>query len=203
MRKLLLHSLKGSLSYTEYLNLIKDLVKQESTTGDPTEDRINFTKLNLKRMERLNKRIELTPPQKLDFHNLETRQTWLVFLESWCADGAQSIPVLNKIAEASENIDLRIILRDENPELMDHFLTMGTRSIPKLVILDEELEVMNTWGPRSETATQMAIDYKKEFGKIDTNFKAKLQVWYNKDRGQSIINELTEIVQAFEKDALV
>ena len=203
MRELLIQSLERAMTYPEYFELLKDLVKQGSTTGEPTEDRINFTKLNLKRMERLNKRIELTPAQKLDFQNLETRQTWLVFLESWCADGAQTIPVLNKLAEASENIDLKIILRDENPELMDHFLTMGTRSIPKLVILDEELEVMQTWGPRTETATQMAIDYKKEFGRIDTNFKAKLQVWYNKDRGLSIINELTEIVQNLEKNAMV
>ena len=86
---------------------------------------------------------------------------------------------------------------------MDHFLTDGTRSIPKLVILDQEFEVMTTWGPRSAIATQMVIDHKKEFGKIDTTFKAKLQVWYNKDRGMSIINELADVVKTLDKDALV
>lgn len=203
MRELLLHSLKNSLSYPEYMELLEELVENKSTTGNLTKDRVNFTALNFKRVQRLNKRISLNPKQEEQFKYIENRQTWLVLLEPWCADGAQSIPVLNQIAEASENINLRIVLRDENPELMDHFLTEGTRSIPKLIILDEELDVMTTWGPRSSTATQMVIDHKKEFGRIDTNFKAKLQVWYNKDRGMSIINELADIVQNLEKGSLV
>ena len=199
MRELLLHSLKSSLTYPGYLELLEDLVANNSTTGNLTKDRVNFTALNFKRIQRLNKTIKLKPEQEDHFRNIETKQTWLVFLESWCADGAQTIPVLNKIAEASDNIDLRIILRDEHPELMDNFLTYGTRSIPKLVILDENKEVLSTWGPRSNPATQMTNDYKKEFGRIDTNFKARLQVWYNKDRGMSIINEMMEMVQNLEQ----
>ena len=203
MRELLLQSLKTSLSYPEYLELLEELVENKDTTGEITEDRVNFTALNFKRIQRLNKTIRLKPAQEEKFRNIENSQTWLVLLESWCADGAQTIPVLNKIAEASENIDLRIVLRDENPELMDQFLTEGTRSIPKLVILDEDLDVMTTWGPRTAAATQMVLDHKKEFGKIDTNFKAKLQIWYNKDRGMSIINELGEIIQDLQKESLV
>lgn len=201
MYELLLQSLQNSFSYPQYLDLLEVLVRDGRTTGELTRDRVNFTALNLKRIERLNKTIKLSPDQTEFFQNLRTRQTWLVFLESWCADGAQTIPVLNKIAEVSANIDLKIILRDEHPELMNNFLTNGTRSIPKLIILDKDLEVMETWGPRSNTATQMVSDYKKEYGKIDADFKAKLQVWYNKDRGISIINELIDLVQKLEKDS--
>ncbi|TBW27991.1 thioredoxin family protein [Gramella sp. KN1008] len=203
MRELLLQSLKNSLSYSNYLKLVKDLVEKESTTGEINPDRVKFTALNLKRMQRLNRNIKLSPKQDERFKNLKTRQTWLVILESWCADGAQTIPILNKIAEASENIDLRIVMRDENPELMDNFLTNGTRSIPKLIIMDQDLEVLATWGPRSAPATRMVTDYKNEFGKIDASFKAKLQVWYNKDKGLSIINELCNITGRFETDLSV
>lgn len=201
MHTLLMHSLKSSMSYPAYLKLFEELVEAKSTTGESTQDRIDFTALNFKRIQRLNKTIKLTPEQEDYFGNIQTKQAWLVFLESWCADGAQTIPVLNKIAQASENISLKIILRDEHPELMDHFLTNGTRSIPKLIILDKNLEVMDTWGPRSIPATKMVAEYKKEFGKIDAAFKASLQVWYNKDRGVSIINELSDIVQKLEKDS--
>ncbi|MCM8569314.1 thioredoxin family protein [Gramella jeungdoensis] len=201
MNELLLQSLKNSFSYPQYLNLLEELVKNGNTTGEPTEDRINFTALNFKRIQRLNKRIRLPEEQKTIFKNIETKQTWLVLLESWCADGAQTIPVLNKIAETSDNISLKIILRDENPEIMDNFLTNGTRSIPKLIILDEDFQVMATWGPRSVPATKMVADYKEEFGKIDATFKARLQVWYNKDHGLSIINELSDIVQKLEKNS--
>ena len=203
MRELLLQSLKNSLSYSEFLELLDELVKNKNTTGEFTEDRANFTALNFRRIQRLNKTISLNPEQEEHFKHIENRQTWLVFLESWCADGAQTIPVLNKIAKVSENINLRIVLRDENPELMNQFLTEGTRSIPKLIILDQEFDVMTSWGPRTVTATQMVNDYKVEFGSIDSNFKAKLQIWYNKDRGMSIINELANIVQNLEKGSLV
>lgn len=200
MRELLLQSLKNSFSYPDYLNLLEDLVKYKSTTGEPNEDRVNFTALNFKRIQRLNKTIKLSPEQEDSFKNLRPQQTWLVILESWCADGAQTIPVLNKIAEASENISLKIVLRDEQPELMDNFLTNGTRSIPKLIILNKNLEVMTTWGPRSVPATEMVTDYKTEFGKIDAAFKAKLQIWYTKDRGMSIINELADTVDKLQSD---
>ncbi len=203
MKDLINQSFQKSFCYQEYLELNERLAREGKTTGEATEDRINFTKLNYSRITRQNKKINLTAEQGAIFKELEAAQTWLVFIETWCADGAQTIPVLNKIAEASENISLKIILRDEHPELMDNFLTNGTRSIPKLIILDQDLEVMATWGPRSVPATKMVTDYKKEFGKIDADFKAKLQVWYNKDRGTSIINELAEIVQELEKDKVM
>ena len=198
MRTHLLNSLEKSFSYEEYMDLMEDLVLTEGTTGEVTKDRVDFTALNFKRSQRLNKKIQLSELQASVFTGLQNKQKWLVITESWCGDAAQTLPVLNKLAETSENIELRVILRDEHPELMDNFLTNGTRSIPKLVVLDPEHEVLTTWGPRTAAATKLVTDYKEKFGKIDAEFKAQLQVWYNKDKGLSIINELSEIVQVFE-----
>jgi len=78
-----------------------------------------------------------------------------VILESWCADGAQTIPILNKTCETNSNLSLRIVSLDENPDLINLFLTNGTRSIPKLIVLDEDDNVVTTWGPRSGMATKM------------------------------------------------
>ena len=187
------------MTYSEYMDLMNKLVLTQSTTGESDQDRIDFTALNYKRSLRLNKTIQLTEAETAIFDGLQTKQVWLLITESWCGDAAQTLPVLNKIAEASENIELRVVLRDEHPELMDHFLTNGTRSIPKLIILTPELEVMATWGSRSAAATKLVTDYKEKFGKIDAEFKSQLQIWYNKDKGVSIINELAEVVQMQEK----
>ena len=203
MRKQLDYSLENSFNYQEYMDLMEDLVLSKSTTGEINQDRIDFTALNYKRSQRLNKKLQLTESQTSVFNEVRNKQTWLVITESWCGDAAQTLPVLNKLAEASENIDLRIILRDEHPELMDNFLTNGTRSIPKLVVLDSELEVTTTWGPRTAAATKLVTDYKAKFGKIDAEFKAQLQKWYNTDKGVSIINELAEIVRKIEKQEAV
>ncbi len=199
MREQLAQGLENSLTYLEYMDLMEDLVRAQSTTGEIDKDRVDFTALNYKRSLRLNKTIQLSEADIAIFEGLKTKQIWLLITESWCGDAAQTLPVLNKLAEASENIELRVILRDEHPELMDNFLTNGTRSIPKLIILNPELEVVTTWGPRTAAATKLVTDYKEQFGKIDPEFKTRLQIWYNKDKGVSIINELTAVVQGLEK----
>ena len=84
----------------------------------------------------------------------------------------------------------RILLRDENPELMNEFLTNGNQAIPKLIqIIDNK--VTKTWGPRPTIATKMVADYKSEHGKLDPEFKKDLQVWYNKNKSQNVIEDLT------------
>jgi len=184
------------ISYQEYINLINSLVAEEKTTGtEQSAQRIGFTKLNASRMRRLDKTVKIPYNVLSLLQKINEKQTWLVLLESWCADGAQTIPVLNKLAEIASNIDLKIVLRDEHPELMDNFLTNGTRSIPKLIILNANYDVITSWGPRSTVASQMVAAYKKEHGKIDDSFKEDLQVWYNKDKGVTIINELIEIIE--------
>ncbi len=203
MKEMLSRGLENSLSYPEYMDLMERLVLSGSTTGETDKDRVEFTALNHKRSLRLNKTIRLPEAETAIFNGLQTKQVWLLITESWCGDAAQTLPVLHKLAEASENIELRIIMRDEHPDLMDHFLTNGTRSIPKLIILNPELDVIATWGPRSAAATKLVTDYKEQFGKIDAVFKTQLQIWYNKDKGLSIIKELASVVQQLEKQESV
>ncbi|WP_029036409.1 thioredoxin family protein [Salinimicrobium xinjiangense] len=204
MKEQLISGLENSLTYQKYMDLMEKLVLSQSTTGEIDQSRVEFTALNLTRSQRLNKKLRLQEPEISFFKELRMQQTWLVITESWCGDAAQTLPVLNKLAEASENLDLRVIMRDEHPELMDHFLTNGTRSIPKLIILNSDLDVIATWGPRSAAATKLVSDYKEKFGKIDAAFKTQLQMWYNKDKGASIINELIDIVgKAEEQERLL
>ncbi|EZH71930.1 thioredoxin [Aquimarina atlantica] len=204
MNEIIKESVAKGISYTAYVELVNCLVAEEATTGtEQTQQRIDFTKLNTSRMRRLDKTLVILEQSKQVFRDMKEKQTWLVLIESWCADGAQTIPVLNKIAEVSPAIDLKILLRDNNPEFMDLFLTNGTRSIPKLVIVDNSGNVLNTWGPRSQVATNMVMAYKKENGKIDDAFKKSLQVWYNKNKGEAIIDDLVNIVEdslTLEKD---
>ncbi|RNL77397.1 thioredoxin family protein [Sinomicrobium pectinilyticum] len=194
--KIIENSLQKALSYEAYMELVKQLASEGKTSGpEQTDVRINFTKLNMSRMRRLNKTLAIPEKAVKSFKRINKRQTWLVIMESWCADGAQTIPVLNKICEEVTNLDLRIVLRDENPELMDLFLTSGTRSIPKLIVLDGDVNVVHTWGPRSGTVMNMVAAYKSQNGKIDDPFKEFLQIWYNRDGGMAIIEDLVKLVE--------
>lgn len=193
MIQIIENSLRKSISYQEYHDLIQEYAKDKKTSGEPTDIKINFTKLNASRMRRLTKTIKLTEEELVTFSKMQ-KQTWLVLSESWCGDAAQTLPVMNKIAEASDKIDIKIVFRDENLDLMNHFLTNGGQAIPKVIILNDNNEVLNTWGSRSKAATKLVEDYKKEHGRLDDEFKKELQVWYNKDKGKSIIEDFKALV---------
>lgn len=196
MKEIIKTSLDKSFSYNEYRELVTKLLNDnKSTTKDGGLDLVEHSKLNDSRMKRLDKTIKLNEETTNTFKALSTPQTWLVLAEGWCGDAAQNLPVINKIAELNDKINLRIVLRDENIELMNNFLTNGGQAIPKLIVLDENLEVLTTWGPRPTVATQMVADYKAKHGKIDAEFKKDLQLWYNKDKGESLSKDFIEIAE--------
>ena len=195
MENLIENAVKKAMDYSEYNLLFKQLATDGRTTGEQTQEKINYTKLNFSRTKRLDKTAEISEESIGIFKNISKKQNWLVISEPWCGDAAQTLPFINKIAQLSENIDLKIVLRDENQELMDEFLTNGSRSIPVIIMLDEYFNVLRTWGPRSKAATKLVNDYKNHHGKIDDAFKEILQLWYNKDKGISIVNDLSESIK--------
>ncbi|WP_422857882.1 thioredoxin family protein [Flagellimonas sp. S174] len=193
---LVLSGIEKGMSYQTYRELVRDLAKKRATTGpEQLESLINYTELNDRRMARWDKTLKISEETKQTIANLDSNLVFLVLSESWCGDASPSLPVINKVAELNENIDLKIVLRDENLPLMDKFLTNGSRSIPKLIVWDKDKEeVVGDWGPRPNIAAQMVEDYKKEHGKLTSEFKQDLQVWYNKDKGQNTLENLTQLL---------
>lgn len=190
-------TLDKSLSYEEYRTLIDWLLKEDKTTGENhSEAMVHYTKMNVHRMKRLDRRTELTEDLKIKLKEIDRKMIWLVLTEAWCGDAAQLIPVIQKMADESDKINTRYILRDQNLEIMDQFLTNGhSRSIPKLICLDEEtLEILGSWGPRPET-TQYFYQSQKNDPEISGKKAAEnLHKWYADDRTQSIQNEFLDIL---------
>jgi hypothetical protein len=189
-------SLIKAIDYNTYFDQIKQFSELKKTSGpEQSQSRIEFTALNYQRMKRLNKTISISEDAKKLLNNAQTKQTWLVITEAWCGDSAQAIPVLNKIAEHSTAIDLKLVYRDEQPELMDIFLTNGGKSIPKLIALSQENDVLFSWGPRPSIASQMVNEYKEKNGMLSPEFKQELQLWYTKDKGQNIVVDLISLLK--------
>ncbi|WP_405563809.1 thioredoxin family protein [Polaribacter sp. Asnod6-C07] len=196
MKNIIENSLENTYTYQEYRNLVSDLLSKGKATGpNQSEALTNYSLLNDRRMKRLDKTIKIDDQTAKEINLLNEPQTWLVITEGWCGDAAQNLPVINKMANLNDNINLKIVLRDNNLDLMDLFLTNGGRSIPKLIALDKENNVINTWGPRPTVATKMVADYKAEHGVIDAQFKQDLQVWYNKDKGKSTQDDFVKMIQ--------
>lgn len=192
---LIKNSIKKGVSYSTYRTLIKGLLVEGKSTGsEQSEALLAYSVLNDKRMDRLDKKLKILEESVVALSKLTNNFTLLVLSEGWCGDAAQILPVINKIAEASSNIELKIVCRDENEALMNQFLTNGGKSIPKVIIVNNKNEVVNSWGPRPSVATKMVNDYKAKHGGLDDTFKKDLQIWYNKDKGISTQKDLLEIL---------
>tara|TARA_B110000459_G_C16576433_1_gene478983 strand:+ start:304 stop:909 length:606 start_codon:yes stop_codon:yes gene_type:complete len=189
-------AIETALDYPSYMNLMQELVHKEMSTGIEQSDALaNYTLLNNKRMQRLNKTLSVSAEIQTSIKNDPRDIRFLVLSESWCGDAAQSLPMVSKIAACHPNWSVSLISRDEHPAIMDAYLTNGRRSIPKVLILDKNTsEVLVDWGPRPAVATKMAADYKEIHGSLDADFKQSLQLWYNKDKGQSTLEDFIALL---------
>ncbi|EIA09269.1 thioredoxin family protein [Flavobacterium frigoris] len=182
-----------SHSYSEYRKLVSDLLRNEKSTGkEQSPELTNYSSLNETRMNRLEKTMKISEEiiQSLKF--LKNEYIWLVISEGWCGDAAQLLPIFDKMTDASEGkIELKIVLRDENEELMNLFLTNKAKAIPKLIVINRETGgALAHWGPRPKGAADLIANYKKEHGALDETAKADLQLWYLHDKGMSTQNEI-------------
>lgn len=196
MKSIIAQSINRGISYQAYRELVKQLVEQKTTTGkDKTRVLSHYTKLNDKRMNRWDKTLKIPKVAQQKISEFEQPITWLVIVESWCGDGAHVLPVLNKMTELNNLINLKIVFRDENPELMDLFLTNKSRSIPKLIMIDTKTgDVLNSYGPRPSEATSLVSRYIAKYGILTPEFKEDLQHWYNNDKGQNVIDDVTNML---------
>lgn len=170
-----------------------------NTLNDSDRNYYEFTKLNVHRVNRIIKTYKVSEELKEIIEAIDHRQTWLILTEAWCGDSAQNLPYIAKMAELNKNINLIIMERDKNLETMDLYLTNGkSRSIPKLIVFDEEGNEKFQWGPRPKEAQELVNSLNKE-GLLKAAINEKLHFWYAKNRGKNIEQELKELlVNCFE-----
>ncbi|MEM9389565.1 MAG: thioredoxin family protein [Bacteroidota bacterium] len=188
--------LNKAMDFDTYFKQFNDAT--ERVKNDDTEGLVypEYYVINMQRLKRGVKTTKLSDELMAPINDLDQKITWLVITEFWCGDAAQSIGLLAKVAEAANGkIDLKFVFRDENPELMDAFLTNGGKSIPKVIQLNDNNEVISDWGPRPAPAQEIVVDLlaKKE------SYNDPLHAWYAKDRGVHMQEEIAELLRAWSK----
>ncbi len=188
-------TIKQAYTYASYKKLIDDLLLEGKTTGtNQSPSMIQYTQLNVQRMERVEKTVTLSDIMTQKLNQIKQDWIWLVLAEAWCGDVPANLPVIAKMAEVSEHLRLKIILRDEHLDIMDQFLTNGGRAIPKLVCLNATtLEVIESWGPRPAPAQKIVMDYKAKKDEPYMEMVKRVQLWYAKDRGKTIQEEFMQL----------
>lgn len=183
------------MSYSAYRNLINELLLRKKTTGeDDSEAMLHYTKMNVQRMNRVDKTVQLNAGLLDALTGLTGKYRFLVISEGWCGDAAQIVPVFDKMASTfPDKISLKFVLRDQNLPLIDAHLTNGGRAIPVLLILDEDGKVLCKWGPRPQILQSLLAGWKKE--STDMMLIAeRLHGWYAKDKTQTTQIELAALI---------
>lgn len=184
------------MDYSAYRDLINVLLAAHKTTGpDHSEAMLHYTKMNVQRMNRVEKTVQLSPEFLQVLENIKSSYRFLVISEGWCGDAAQLVPVFDKIASSfPDKFKLKFVLRDQNLPLIDAHLTNGGRAIPVLLILDEAGNVIKQWGPRPHVLQTLLAEWKKESTEMK-EIAEKLHGWYAKDRTQTTQKELLGIFE--------
>lgn len=170
------------MTWEAYRKLVDDLWAQGKTTGpDQSEKMLEYAKLNLARMQRLEKTTELQPEAVATLEQVKGSPRFLVITEGWCGESAQCGPPVEKLI-GHRGWESRYLLRDEHPELMDQFLTNGGRSIPVVIMLDAAGNTDGEkWGPRPAEIQQLRLQWVAE-GLPYAEVSQRVHTWFAKDK---------------------
>lgn len=187
------------MTYAAYRQLMGDLLAQNKTTGQNQEEAIiAYTRMNEQRMHRLDKTVQLNAPLLQALQHIDRPMHWLVLTEAWCGDAAQNLPALAAMAAANAQIEMRLLLRDENLELMDQFLTDGGRSIPKLIAFDpESRHILGSWGPRPAAAQVLYLGLKADQVPFE-EASTRLHKWYADNKNADLQSEMLVAIKHWQ-----
>ncbi|KQR91929.1 thioredoxin [Chryseobacterium sp. Leaf180] len=180
-----------AISFDEYIGTAKNRLENPKTLQD-TEYKAYYD-LGIQRMERTLKKLNFDEVlfEVLDDKNFTGKI--LIISETWCGDASATVPAVVRFFEGKNEV--KIFLRDSDESLIDQFQTNGTRSIPKILILDENFEINNTWGPRPKYGHELLLKHKGDPENYTKDmFYNELQIYYSRNRGKDAVAEILDLI---------
>jgi len=163
----------------------------ESREANP-DSRLKYLKLNHQRCRRIQKTYTVSEPLQRLIQQIDVHQLWVVITEIWCGDSAQIVPYIARMVELNPNIELKIIFREENPDVMDRYLTDGKRSIPKVIGFDDEGNELFQWGPRP-VVLQKIFNSLKAQNTPGGEIQKHIHLWYARQGMDAIESDFKQI----------
>jgi hypothetical protein len=112
----------------------------------------------------------------------------LVIAEDWCGDASSTVPILARLVDQVPGLELKVLRRDEHLEVMDQYLTNGSRSIPIVIALDDDYQELGHWGPRPRELQAWVMANRVSIPKAE--LYPQVRQWYARDRGASTLREV-------------
>lgn len=179
------------ISFEEYIRIGRERLENPSNQLE-TEYK-QYYELGLQRMDRTLKKYVPNEEQLKELATKNFDGKILIISEAWCGDASATVPALVTFFEGHNEV--RIFLRDNDKSLISQFMTNGTESIPKVIILDKDFNVKNSWGPRPKFGHELLLKHKADPEAYPKdNFYNDLQLYYAKNRGKDAVQEILELL---------
>ncbi|KFF24007.1 thioredoxin family protein [Chryseobacterium vrystaatense] len=179
------------ISFEEYIRIGRERLENPSNQLE-TEYK-QYYELGLQRMDRTLKKYVPNEEQLTELATKNFDGKILIISEAWCGDASATVPALVTFFEGHNEV--RIFLRDNDKSLISQFMTNGTESIPKVIILDKDFNVKNSWGPRPKFGHELLLKHKADPEAYPKdNFYNDLQMYYAKNRGKDAVQEILELL---------
>lgn len=180
---------QNAVTFEEYIKETERRIDAQN----PADDHNEYYELALQRMNRTLKTFKKEEEQIQVLKSKNFKGKILIISEPWCGDASATVPAVAKFFEGENEV--RIFYRDSDTSLIDQFLTNGTQSIPKILILNEDLTLKNVWGPRPKFGNDLLKKFKENPETYPREeFYNDLQVYYAKNRGKDVIEEILELL---------
>ncbi len=189
-------NLSSVYTYKQYLDFSEEKISKinKNELDEKGKKLFEYSRLNLVRSYRIQKSYRLKSEIVDLFNGINEKQIWLVITEDWCGDSAQNLPYIYNYVRNVQNIDFRIILRDDNLEFVDNYFNhTSSRSIPRILGFNSFGKELFRWGPRPKVANNLVQQLMKE-GKERTVINEKLHLWYGRNKGKELEKEIVEIL---------
>lgn len=181
----------STISFDEYIQIANE--RLENPADQNEIEYKPYYELGLQRMNRTLKKLVIDEEQVNELKSKNFDGKILIISEAWCGDASATVPALVKFFEGHNEV--KIFLRDSDSSLIEQFLTNGTQSIPKVIILDKEFKVKNSWGPRPKFGHDLLLKYKADPENYTKDmFYNDLQIYYSRNRGKDAIQEILELL---------
>ena len=118
----------------------------------------------------------------------------LVLAEDWCGDALGTLPALARLAEKVPQLELRVLARDQNLDVMDAHLTRGARAIPVVIVLDEDYQELGWWGSRPDPLQRWVTSSEAQQLSKEDRYR-EIRRWYSRDRGRTALEEITQLLE--------
>jgi hypothetical protein len=193
--------LSQTIAWGEYYNIARRYAEADDRPELYRDEKmLRYTRENIGRMDHILDTINIESKLYNLLAALRRDLTWVALSEPWCGDASQVVPVLYTIASCSDKIAFRILQSDAYADVMNAYLTDGSRSIPKLVCLDTQtMEELGTWGPRPAALQNIVLENKDD---TSLSFGAKVRMvhhWYENDKTASIQEEFIDLIKIWDK----